>query len=192
MCPWAARLAGFVFSRLGQVQWLTSGTPLVWTPNQVAISAGLADGYAKRAFFAGRNLATSPYYHFPIWRAGTVWTKSLWQMSGGRIAFPLSQAGDFELWTRFWEHADLYTMNIPIAGRQIAAGDMESGIYWRAAAKHLEEHAIPTPPSKFALRAQGQLVRRFPALQERLSQLAPHIWISPATLECGVSSHFIL
>lgn len=192
LCPWATRLTTFVFQNLPQVEWLTSGTPLTWTPHQLAVSAGLADGYTARAFYAGRNLKTSAYFQFPIWRSGTVWRRSLWEKSGARIREALSEAGDFELWARFFQHANLHTLNIPIAGHQADALQLDTNAYWRAAAQHLAQYKKTTAPPTWVRRAHGQLARRLPSLRTRLMQGAPLVWISPPTLECGIGTHFIL
>lgn len=192
LCPWATRLASFVFQNLPQVQWLTSGTPLTWTPTQLAVSTGLADGYTARAFYAGRNLQTSAYFHFPIWRAGTVWRRSLWEKCSAQIKSELAEAGDFELWARFFQHSDLHTMNIPLAGQQTNASPIETQTYWQHATQHLNRYRRPAAPSKLVRRAQAQLMRRIPSLRERFAQPAPHVWISPPTLECGIGKHYIL
>lgn len=192
LCPWAFRLTTFVLENLPQVQWLTSGTPLVWSPNQMCVPGGLADGYAKRAFFAGRNLKTSAYFHFPIWRSGTLWCRSLWKASGAHIAYGLQDAGDYELWTRFWQQAELVTLHVPVAGTQTGTRSLETELYWRKASAYLDAYGRPPTPLPLWLRAQQQLVRRIPALLNKWTQPAPLVWISPATLECGMSTRGIL
>lgn len=192
LTPWGVRLVSFVFKNLSPVQWLTSGTPLTWTRSQMCISTGLADGYSRNTFFAGRNLKTSPYFHCPIWRQGTAWRRSLWDKAGARVASPLDQAGDFELWLRYWNHAELYTMNIPLAGQQAVAEEIESAAYWGAATDHLNRAGRQPSPSGLILRARGQIMRRIPSTRQRFAHPAPHIWISPPTLECGISTHYIL
>lgn len=191
LCPWATRLAAFIFSRAREVQWLTSGTPLQWTQHQYCISDGVADGYTRRGFLAGRNLRTSPYFHFPIWRAGTVWRRELWDKSGA-VCYPLQEAGDFELWLRFWQHADLVTWNVPTAGQQVSAPQVEDAAYWTHAARHLEAAGTLRRPGKWEQRIQGQLTRRIPTLRARFGEMAPVLWISPPTLEHGLATRHIL
>jgi len=191
LCPWACRLTTFVLECF-QVQWLTSSTPLAWSPSQMGIADGLGDGYAKIPFFQGRNLKTSSYFHHPIWRSGTVWRRSLWHASGSRVNYSLADAGDYELWIRFWQHADLTTLPIPIAGRQALASQGENDAYWRAAESHLQNNgALPTP-SPLTLAIKRQLQKRIPSLRARFSYPSPHISIAASTEECAITRHMIL
>ncbi|MCC7165037.1 MAG: glycosyltransferase [Anaerolineae bacterium] len=186
LCPWAARLASFVFDKLEQIHWLTSGTPVTWTPTQLCVPTGLADGYAKIPFFQGRNLKTSPYFRQPIWRSGTVWRRGLWLTAGGYVADALEQAGDFELWIRFWQaHALLYTMNIPLAGVQSAARPIDEDVYWRAATAHLEAVARLPAPTPWQVKLRSQMMRRFPKKLRPYTSMAHHIRIAPSTLDCA-------
>lgn len=191
LCPWAVRFISFILCQLPQVKWLTSGTPLAWSPAQLCAPNGLADGYAKRAFFAGRNLKTSSYFHFPIWRAGTVWRRSLWQVGGSAIRYALEDAGDFELWMRFWENAELVTCHVPIGGTQAGIEPMEGEVYWAKAAACLNERGQVATPSPLRRRVQGELMRRSLSMRERWTERAPVVWIAPPTQECGISMRAI-
>lgn len=190
LVPWAFRLVSFVFSRL-DVAWLTSNTPVAWSPSNLCIAAGLSDGYARKPFFAGRNLKTSVYFHHPIWRNGTYWTRALWQASGSRIALPLAAAGDWELWMRFWAHADLTGISVPLAGRQMRARPETNDAYWQQATQLLKANGATPPPSRLEQAVKRFLARRFPAARARWSFRSPQVWIAPPTEECGISWHSI-
>lgn len=192
LCPWACRLAAFLFCRLDDVKWLTSGTPIVWSPSQLAIAKGYSDGYARIPFLRGRNSKTSSYFHHPIWRAGTFWRRSVWDASGSRIEYPLGSAGDFELWARFFQVADLTNLSVPVAGEQVIAPLHETDAYWRAAAAHLQKRGGLPSPSKIQILIKEQLKRRLPKQRRRFAYRAPHIWIAPPTEECGISTHYII
>lgn len=45
-----------------------------------------------------------------IQQEGTFWRRTLWEKAGGSISRQYRLAGDFELWVRFFSHADLYLM----------------------------------------------------------------------------------
>lgn len=187
LLPWACPLTSFVFDKLEPVQWLTSGTPVTWTPTQLCVPGGLADGYEKSMFFQGRNLKTSPYFRQPIWRAGTVWRRGMWVLAGNYIAAPLDRAGDFELWMRFWQGAaPLYTLNIPLAGDQSAARLFDEDAYWRAAFAHLDAYARLPAPSRIRVKIKAQLNRRFPKKMRPYMKMAQHVRIAPSTLDCAI------
>ncbi|MCH7686147.1 MAG: glycosyltransferase, partial [Planctomycetes bacterium] len=47
------------------------------------------------------------------------WRRSLWNKAGGTLDTSLKLAADFELWARFFQHADLYGVNCPLGGFRI-------------------------------------------------------------------------
>ena len=51
-----------------------------------------------------------------VQQESTFWRRSLWERAGGRLdtSFPL--AADLDLWARFWRHAKLYGVAVPLAG----------------------------------------------------------------------------
>jgi glycosyltransferase involved in cell wall biosynthesis len=51
-----------------------------------------------------------------IQQENTFWKRSLWEKSGGSINIDLKYAGDFELWCRFFKHAELYSVHTSFAG----------------------------------------------------------------------------
>ena len=57
-----------------------------------------------------------------IQQEGTFWRRSLWEQSGAYLNTGLSLAGDLELWTRFFRHAQLYSVDALIAGYRLHLG----------------------------------------------------------------------
>lgn len=51
-----------------------------------------------------------------IQQENTFWRRSLWEKSGGSINTNLKYAGDFELWCRYFKHAELYSVHTSFAG----------------------------------------------------------------------------
>ncbi len=118
-CPGALQTVGEVFADLDDVQWLTSGVQVTWGVDGRWASTGHAAGYTRRGFFSGRNLGRTgraARLQPVIQQESTFWRRSLWDAAGGALNADLHLAGDFELWTRFWGHAGLSTVNVPLGG----------------------------------------------------------------------------
>jgi glycosyltransferase involved in cell wall biosynthesis len=47
-----------------------------------------------------------------IQQEGTFWRRSLWNKSGGKISNQYTLAGDLELWSRFFQNAELYHVTV--------------------------------------------------------------------------------
>jgi hypothetical protein len=76
------------------------------------VVCGHKTGYSRRAFFEGRYLPSRG----AIQQESTFWKRSLWERSGGYVDENFPFVPDFELWFRFWRHANLYTLQAPLAG----------------------------------------------------------------------------
>ena len=66
---------------------------------------------------AGEYLPTGAWYA-PGWlqQESTFWRRSLWERAGGRMDTQWKVAADFELWLRFFQHAELYAVDTTLAG----------------------------------------------------------------------------
>ena len=118
--PWALQVVGEIFAQLPQVQWLTTLLPLHWDARGLPIRCRPVRGYSREAFFRGENLpregASGGYF---IQQESTFWRRSLWEKAGGSIDASLQLAGDFELWARFFNYADLCGVELPLGGFRI-------------------------------------------------------------------------
>jgi glycosyltransferase involved in cell wall biosynthesis len=118
--PWAFAVVGEIFSTLPEVEWLTTLTPLLWDENGRVIGCYRRDGYSRQGFFRGENLPGAGWYAKEfIQQESTFWRRSLWHRAGGSIHSSLKLAGDFELWGRFWRHAQLFGAPVPLGGYRI-------------------------------------------------------------------------
>ena len=115
--PWALRVVGEVFSQLPQVDWVTTLLPLHWDEHGLPTRCSPVAGYSKCGFFRGQHLPRPGEEGKAfIQQESTFWRRSLWERAGGQIDSSLHLAGDFELWARFFQHADLYGIAVPLGG----------------------------------------------------------------------------
>jgi glycosyltransferase involved in cell wall biosynthesis len=116
-CPWALRTVASIMSELPQVVWLTSLSPGFWNWHGFCRGFGSMPGFSKAAFLDGCYLPHGTKTAInTIQQESTFWRRSLWEKADGRISVEFKLAGDFELWSRFYSHADLYGTISPIGG----------------------------------------------------------------------------
>ncbi|RIK34649.1 MAG: glycosyltransferase [Chloroflexi bacterium] len=177
-CPWAFRTAAMIFTQQPQIEWLTSNIEIHWSQAGVCAHYRNTDGFGKRAFFRGRNLMRDHYYDHFIQQEATFWRRSLWEKSGSRMDLTLHSAADFELWARFWEHAALWCVNVPLGGYR-KHGDQKATTgyekYLAEAQSVLERYGDNSPPSKLELRARSFLLRRIGFMKTRVAEPTMHI-----------------
>ena len=115
--PWAFSVVASIFSAFPEVQWITTAQPLSWNRQGQATSIQFNGGFNRASFFKGGNLPTKGSFgrRF-IQQESTFWRRSLWERAGGRLDTSLALAADFELWARFYGHAELYGVLTPLGG----------------------------------------------------------------------------
>ncbi|HEY9667002.1 MAG TPA: glycosyltransferase family 2 protein [Coleofasciculaceae cyanobacterium] len=116
-CPWALKTVASVMSKFPQVEWLTTLTPVFWDWQGFCIQCGSISGYSRDAFLDGcylpfENRAAINW----LQQESTFWKRSIWQKVGSSIATEFKLAGDFDLWSRFYAHTDLYGIPSPLGG----------------------------------------------------------------------------
>lgn len=57
----------------------------------------------------------------------TFWRRSLWERAGGALETRWKLAADFDLWARFFKHAELYAVETPLGGFR-RHGDQRSSL----------------------------------------------------------------
>lgn len=115
--PWAFSIVNEIFMTCPEVKWLTTMYPLVLDEKGRPVEWVLTEGFDRRSFFRGANLPGRGWYARAfIQQESTFWRRSLWERAGGYVDGSLMFAGDFELWARFFRHADLYAVETPIGG----------------------------------------------------------------------------
>ena len=114
--PWTLRTVGEIFARFPEVQWLASQTVGAWTAAGDCTGMTTLGGFSHEAFLDGNYLPGAARHYGWIPQEATFWRRSLWEKAGGRLDTTLRLAGDFELWARFYEHAELVATPTPLAG----------------------------------------------------------------------------
>jgi hypothetical protein len=98
----ALRFVQEVFDAYPEVEWITGRASSMNEAGAVT-SIAPARPWSRLRFLAGD--------HFWIQQESTFWRRSLWERAGGRLDETLSLANDFELWARFFRHAELHTVD---------------------------------------------------------------------------------
>ncbi|MFA5322629.1 MAG: glycosyltransferase family 2 protein [Smithella sp.] len=125
--PWTFSIVAEIFAAFPHVEWLTTSHALQWDREGRAVWCGGLGGYNKQAFFKGANLP-GRYWYATGWiqQESTFWRRSLWERVNGQIDSSLKMAGDFDLWARFFHHAELYAVSTPLGGFRLH-GDQKTG-----------------------------------------------------------------
>lgn len=105
--PGGLGVVGGVFRDLAEVQWIT-GRPTRLDEAGKTTDVGQIPRWSGGRFLAG--------YNRYIQQESTYWRRSLWEKAGGRVDDSRRMASDFELWVRFFRHAQLYSVDALIGG----------------------------------------------------------------------------
>jgi len=115
--PWALSVVADIFSSFPEVKWISSIHPINWNREGQAAGVWFHGGFNRKSFFRGGNLSRRTWHGGVfIQQESTFWRRSLWERAGGYIDSSLRLAGDFELWARFYQHADLYGVAALVGG----------------------------------------------------------------------------
>jgi len=172
--PWAFQVVGDIFFSLPEIEWLTTLYPLRWDERGRAVGCLYQDCYSRQGFFRGENLPGGGWYAKGwIQQESTFWRRSLWKRAGEYVDTSLRLAGDFELWARFFQHAELYGVGTPLGGFRMHSA--------QKTARHLDEYIEEArqvllryggrPYGRFESFARWALVRYLPGRLQRALRL---------------------
>lgn len=91
-----------LFEARPDIEWIT-GRPSSMNAEGVIEWMGQSRPWSRLRFLAGDNQW--------IQQESTFWRRSLWERAGGRLDTDFRLANDFELWCRFFRHAELHTVD---------------------------------------------------------------------------------
>ena len=111
--PWTLRVVEEIFAAFPEVEWLTTScTSATPSEGQFPLFFNRYNRSRRRFFETRGELLKQRDF---IQQEATFWRRSLWERAGARLDTRLKYAGDFELWSRFYQYADLVTVHIPLA-----------------------------------------------------------------------------
>jgi glycosyltransferase involved in cell wall biosynthesis len=195
LCPWGIRTLVTVFRQCPEVEWLTSSEQIFWSPSGLPANLWRIEGYAREAFYRGRNTDRDHYFRYHTMQEVTYWRRSLWEKSGGRVASELRVSGDFDLWARFWEHAQLACVHAVVGGYRMYPETKTSSSYdvaRRESDTTLARYGTPSPPSSSTVRMRSRLMQRLPFLSSLLGEKSMHVDLDPETERCHVYWTYIV
>lgn len=114
--PWTLRTVGEIFASFPEIDWLASLAPSTWSPDGNPLGVTSIDGFSRSAFLDGGYLPGGAHHYGWVPQESTFWRRPLWEKAGSHLDASLRLAGDFELWNRFYQHAELIGTPAPLAG----------------------------------------------------------------------------
>lgn len=132
--PWAFKTVANIMYELPEVKWLTTLKPLYWDYYGVCIEGHNILGFSLDAFLDGCYVHNNSYGIGYIQQESTFWKREIWHLAGGYVSTDLNLASDFELWTRFYLHTNLYGTISPLGGFRLQHNQRSQDIN-----KYLEE-----------------------------------------------------
>jgi glycosyltransferase involved in cell wall biosynthesis len=116
--PWTLISVATMMRSVPTMEWLSSLMPAGIDYQGLLFIVYQYPGFSRDAFLEGKhlpgeNLLAHPFGY--IQQESTFWRRSLWEKNGD-IRPDYKLAGDFDLWARFFQHADLWGCPIPLAG----------------------------------------------------------------------------
>lgn len=116
LLPGSLNVVAEVFAKYPEVQWITGHPSAVYPDGSWKLHA--RRNWSRLRFLNGDYLW--------IQQESTFWRRSLWERAGAKLASELDLAVDLELWTRFFRHAELYPVDVPVAAFRYREGQRSS------------------------------------------------------------------
>jgi glycosyltransferase involved in cell wall biosynthesis len=111
----AFQIVAEILNLFANINWLTSLYKLKIDEYGRETQCYKVPGFNKQAFCKGYNLLGKiPYARYCIPQQSTFWRRSLWKRAGAYVNSKYKAGGDFELWTRFYRHAELCSVDHPL------------------------------------------------------------------------------
>tara|TARA_R110001606_G_scaffold101051_5_gene221960 strand:- start:5880 stop:12236 length:6357 start_codon:yes stop_codon:yes gene_type:complete len=127
LLPGSLAAIGEFFAKYPEVEWVT-GQPTVVEEDGTWKLHNLRK-WSRVRFLSGN-------YRW-IQQESTFWRRSLWERAGGGLSREIDLAVDFELWVRFFRHAELYTYQLPLGTFRYREGQRSTAFRERYEAEAL-------------------------------------------------------
>lgn len=112
--PWTLKTVERIFEMHPEIQWLTSTMKVCLAADGSFENLWTSPGFSARRFY--RGLHGGPGNNDFLQQESCFWRRSLWEKIGGAIDLQHSSAGDYWLWSRFFQHANVASVEAPLAG----------------------------------------------------------------------------
>jgi glycosyltransferase involved in cell wall biosynthesis len=160
--PWTFSVVAEVFAQFPEIEWLTTRWPLRWDKRGRAVRCAERRGYAREAFLRGAYIPGDG--RDVIQQESTFWRRTLWERAGGKLDTSYPLGGDFEMWARFFQHAELYAVDTPLGGFRVH-GEQRSALqreqYDSDVRRALAQHGGREPSALDRLRKSPAKIVRF-------------------------------
>lgn len=118
--PSTFSLVGEIFKSFPEVNWISSMYPLQIDNMGRIINCRYNYGYSYKSFLLGEFLPNCGWGSIGyIQQDCTFWRRSVWENCGSYINTSYNYAGDFELWSRFFNKYKLVGINTPLSAFRI-------------------------------------------------------------------------
>jgi glycosyltransferase involved in cell wall biosynthesis len=111
--PWTLKTVKLIFEAYPEIQWLTSTMKACLTADGTFENLWTNQGFSSRRFY--RGLHGGPGNTDFLQQESCFWRRSLWEKIGGEIDLRHASAGDYWLWSRFFRHANVASVEAPLA-----------------------------------------------------------------------------
>lgn len=117
LLPSALSVVADIFAAHPHVEWITTIHPVTWNEKGQVVDVDFTGGFHSGAFYRGSNFPVKGS-HGRRWiqQESTFWRRSLWERAGAQLDTTFTLAADFELWARFFQHAELYGVDSLLGG----------------------------------------------------------------------------
>lgn len=189
--PWTLRVVGEIFSAFPQIEWLTTSRPCATGANIFFPVEHTHYNWSLRWFLSTRgNLLAARGF---IQQEATFWRRSLWEKAGKSLNTALRFAGDFELWSRFYQKAIPVTVDVPLAMFRIHKEQKttQQDLYISEANRIVSSYPRPFPVHPLVIGALNKIYQRIDSTSNWLGarcdcvsfDLQKEIWVYQKKLE---------
>jgi glycosyltransferase involved in cell wall biosynthesis len=149
LLPGALSIVAQLFAQFPHVQWITSAYQACVDHHGAPVIMYSSRGFSSAAFRMGLHGGLYGRHQLPfIQQESTFWRRELWDRAGGFISVEDEPASDFELWTRFFNHAEVHAVDTALGvfryhHAQRTAKEFER--YLQSAREALVRHGFAPP-----------------------------------------------